>query len=161
MGMLGYYLNFGDIKTHMAYDLVGKELRQKLAEHPGNVNLAMNLAMVYQRMEKEAATMDLYEQIIQWNPKQAVALNNLAWMMLTASNGDLRNKSRALELARKAVAIDPEPQYLDTLAEACFQNGLTEEAIKTIKEAIARTRENREYYESQLRSFLKTGHPID
>ena len=153
MGMLGYYLNFGDIKTHMAYDLVGKELRQKLAEHPGNVNLAMNLAMVYQRMGKEAATMDLYEQIIQWNSKQAVALNNLAWMMLTASNGDLRNKSRALALARKAVAIDPEPQYLDTLAEACFQNGLTEEAVRIIQEAIDRTRENREYYELQLRKF--------
>jgi len=97
--------------------------------------------------------MDLYEQIVQWNPQQAVALNNLAWMMLTASNPDLRNKSRALVLARKAVTIDPEPQYLDTLAEACFQNGLIEEALKIIQEAIHRTRENRDYYESQLRKF--------
>ena len=153
VGMLGYYLNFGDIKTHMAYDLVSKELRQKLAEHPRNVSLAMNLAMVYQQMGKESATMELYERIIQLNPQQAVALNNLAWMMLTASNRDLRNKAKALVLARKAVAIDPEPQYLDTLAEACFQNGLTEEAIKIIEEAIDRTRENREYYESQLRKF--------
>lgn len=152
-GIVGYYLNFGDIKTHMAYDLVTKELRQKLAEHPRNVSLGMNLAMVYQQMGKETASRDLYEQIIQWNPQQAVALNNLAWMMLTASNPDLRNKSRALVLAGKAVAIDPEPQYLDTLAEACFQNGLIEEALKIIQEAIHRTRENRDYYESQLRKF--------
>ncbi len=153
IGFLGYYLNFGDMKTTMAYDLVTKELRRKLAENPGDVRLAMNLAMVYQRMGKEAATMDLYEQILLWNPRQAVALNNLAWMMLTAQKQELRNKKRALALARQAVSLDPEPQYLDTLAEACYQNGLKEEAINIIKEAIRRARDNRAYYESQLMKF--------
>jgi Zn-dependent protease with chaperone function len=153
IGILGYYLNFGDIKRHMTYDLVSKELTRKLEEHPRNVSLAMNLAMVYQRMEKEAETMDLYEQIIQWDPHQAVALNNLAWMMLTAKNSLLRSKSRALSLARQAVALKPTPQFLDTLAEACYQNGLTDEAIRVIQEAIKGADENRDYYESQLRKY--------
>jgi Zn-dependent protease with chaperone function len=151
--VLGYYLNFGEIKTHMAYDMVTTELSRKLEENPGNVNLAMNLAMVYQRMGKEAATMDLYEQIIRWQPQEAVALNNLAWMLLTASNPDLRNNRRALELARSAVALQPAPQFLDTLAEAYYQNGLVNEAIKTIREAIDGAEENREYYEGQLQKF--------
>ncbi len=151
--MLGYYLNFGAIKTHMAYDMVSTELTRKLEEHPGNVRLAMNLAMVYQRMGKEAATMGLYEQIIRWNPQEAVALNNLAWMMLTASNRDLQNRSRALELARRAVALQPVPQFLDTLAEACYQNSLTEEAIEIIRKAIRGATENRAYYESQLQKY--------
>jgi Zn-dependent protease with chaperone function len=153
MGTLGYYLNFGDIKTHMAYDLVTRELTRKLEEHPRNVSLAMNLAMVYQRMGKEAATMDLYEQIIHWNPNEPVALNNLAWMMLTASDLNLRNTARALVLARKAVVLEPAPQFLDTLAEAYYQNGLTDEAVQTIQAAIERTDENRAYYEAQLRKF--------
>ena len=157
IGCLGYYLNFGDMKKHMAYDLVSKELSRKLEEHPRNINLAMNLAMVYQRMGKEAATMDLYEQIIGWNPSQAVALNNLAWMMLTASNPDFRNNPRALTLARKAVALQPAPQFLDTLAEACYQNGLKDEAIQMIQEAILKADENRDYYESQLRKYRFQG----
>ncbi len=153
IGISGYYLNFGDIKSHMAYDLMRKELTRKLEAHPQNVNLAMNLAMVYQRMGKEAETMALYDQIIQWNPSQTVALNNLAWMLLTAKNELLRNNVRALTLARKAVALQPVPQFLDTLAEACYQNGLTDEAIDVIQDAIKRADENRDYYESQLRKY--------
>ena len=153
IGISGYYLNFGDIKSHMAYDLMGKELTRKLEAHPQNISLALNLAMVYQRMGKEAETMGLYDQVIQWNPGQAVALNNLAWMMLTATNPLLRNKARALSLARKAVALQPSPQFLDTLAEACYQNGLTDEAIQVIQEAIKGADENRDYYESQLRKY--------
>ena len=157
IGCLGYYLNFGDLKTHLAYDLVSKELSRKLEEHPRNISLAMNLAMVYQRMGKEAATIALYEQIIGWNPGQAVALNNLAWMMLTASDPDFMNNTRALALARKAVALQPVPQFLDTLAEACYQNGLKDEAIKIIQEAILKADENRDYYESQLRKYRFRG----
>ncbi|MBW2707861.1 MAG: M48 family metalloprotease [Deltaproteobacteria bacterium] len=157
IGCLGYYLNFGDMKTHMAYDLVSRELSRKLEEYPRNIGLAMNLAMVYQRMGKEAATMDLYEQIIQWHPSQAVALNNLAWMMLTASDPDFRNGARALALARKAVVLQPTPQFLDTLAETCYQNGLKDEAIQIIQEAIEKADENRDYYESQLRKYRFRG----
>ena len=157
IGCLGYYLNFGDVKTHMSYALVSKELSRKLEEHPRDINLAMNLAMVYQRMGKEAATMDLYEQIIGWNPSQAVALNNLAWMMLTASNPDFMNNTRALALARKAVALQPVPQFLDTLAEACYQNGLRDEAIQVIQKAILKANENKDYYESQLRKYRLEG----
>jgi Zn-dependent protease with chaperone function len=157
IGILGYYLNFGDIKSHMAYDLMSKELSRKLDEHPRNVSLAMNLAMVYQRTGKEAETMALYDQIIQWNPSQVVALNNLAWMMLKATNPLLRNKTRALALARQAVALQPEPQFLDTLAEACYQNGLTEQAIQVIQGAIKGAKENKGYYENQLQKFRFKG----
>jgi len=153
IGALGYYLNFGGVKAHMAYDLVSRELSAKLEEHPRNVSLAMNLAMVYQRMGKEAETIALYDQIIGWHPNQAVALNNLAWMMLTAKNPLLRNSTRALTLAQKAVALQPAPVFLDTLAEACYRNGLTDEAIQTIRKAIEKATENKSYYESQLQKY--------
>ena len=150
---LGYVLNFGSMKTHLAYGLISGELRRQLEERPGNVNLAMNLAMVYQRMGKEAEAVALYERVIKWNPDQAVALNNLAWLMLTASEPDLRDHVRALALARKAVALHDAPQFLDTLAEASFRNGLMDEAIIKITEAVKKATENRTYYEAQLRSY--------
>ena len=74
-------------------------------------------------------------------------------MLLTAKNPLLRNNTRALSLACKAVAFEPVLQFLDTLAEACYQNGLTNEAVHVIQEAIKGAGENREYYESQLRKY--------
>jgi hypothetical protein len=56
-------------------------------------------------------------------------------------------------LAKRAVALERSPIYLDTLAEAYHVSGYTNEAIKAIDEAIAVARENREYYEKQRRKF--------
>jgi hypothetical protein len=70
--------------------------------------------------------------------------------MLTASEPDLRDNVRALTHAQKAVALQPAPRFLDTLAEACYRNGLIFEAILTIPEAIEEATENRAYYETQL-----------
>ena len=157
IGSLGYLLNFGPMKAHMAYALMSRELSLKLREHPRDVNLAMNLAMVYQRMGKEIESMDMYREIIQWNPRQAVALNNLAWLMLTASEPGLKDKVRALGLARQAVFLQPVPQFLDTLAEACYQNGLNDEAIQVITEAMEKATENKAYYEAQLQKYQQVG----
>jgi hypothetical protein len=43
------------------------------------------------------------------------------------------------------------------LAEAYYVNGFIPEAIKTIEEAIAIAKENRGYYEKQLKKFSASG----
>jgi len=113
--------------------------------------------MVYQWMGKDRETIDTYERIISLDPKRAVALNNLAWVLVTTPDERLRDLDRAVDLARRAVALDRSPGFLDTLAEACFAKGLVQKAIKTIEEAIATATENRSYYEKQLRRFLDPG----
>jgi len=50
---------------------------------------------------------------------------------------------------------------LDTLAEAYFVDGRVEDAIRTIKEALATATENRGYYERQLKRFQKGAWDID
>ncbi|GAH86206.1 unnamed protein product, partial [marine sediment metagenome] len=84
---------------------------------------------------------------------RAVALNNLAWIMVTAPDKDLRDRQRALVLAKEAVKLERSPIFLDTLAEAYYENDLIPEAIDTIKEAISAATEDRNYYEEQLRKF--------
>ena len=110
--------------------------------------------MVYQQMGKYPEAIHAYERVIELDPDQAVSLNNLAWLLVTAPDRELRDKSRALVLARRAVALERSPVFLDTLAEACYVNGRIQEAIELAKEAIARATEDRGYYQKQLEKFL-------
>jgi tetratricopeptide (TPR) repeat protein len=157
----GYFLNFGPVKEHMTYMIIGKALNRQILKEPDNINLYQHLAVVYQRMGKDRETIDTYERIIGLDPGRAAALNNLAWLLATTPDEELRDPDRAVHLARRAVALDRSPEFLDTLAEACFAKGLVQEAIKTIKEAIATATENRIYYERQLKRFSGWGAKLD
>ncbi len=159
MGCLGYFLNFGPVKHHLTYSLAGKVISQQLLKEPDNMRLYQNLAIVYQEMGKDKEAIQTYEKILTFDPDQAVSLNNLAWLLVTASDKELRDEVRSLQLAKKAVSIKRIPVFLDTMAEAYYANGATQEAIKTIKEALALAKEKKEYYKKQLRKFLSSAIP--
>lgn len=159
MGCLGYFLNFGPVKHHLTYSLAGKVIRQQLLKEPDNMRLYQNLAIVYQEMGKEKEAIQTYEKTLALDPDQAVSLNNLAWALVTAADKGLRDEIRGLQLAKKAVSLKRNPVFLDTMAEAYYANGAIQEAIKTIKEALAMAKENREYYKKQLRKFLSSATP--
>jgi membrane associated rhomboid family serine protease/TPR repeat protein len=84
-------------------------------------------------------------QALYWYGKAAVqnsaaAQNNLAWAYATSSDPAIRNPVAALELAQKAVNSEkdhPDPNHLDTLAEAYYVNQKYEEAVETEQQAIA------------------------
>lgn len=154
LACLGYFLNFSSIKQRLAYSMVEKTLGQQIQKEPDNIALYRDLAMVYHHMEEHQEAIKTYEVIIKLDPNQAVCLNNLAWLLVTAPHEELRNSERALELARKADSLEKSPVFLDTLAEAYYANGFTREAVETIEEAIALATENRAYYEKQLKKFL-------
>jgi hypothetical protein len=80
-------------------------------------------------------------------------MNNLAWLLLTVDDERFHDPKRALDLARKAAEIRPRSHILDTLAEAYFQNGMTEMASETGQQALEKSRGNREYYRKQLEKF--------
>ena len=98
-------------------------------------------------------TIGAYEKIILLDPTQPVALNNLAWYLVTTPYEELRNPQRALTLAGQATAMEKSPMFLDTLAEAYYANGLIDEAIVTINKAISLATEDVRYYEKQLKKF--------
>lgn len=101
----------------------------------------------------------VYEKIIQMDPSQAAAYNNLAWYLATAPYPELRDPPRAIILAKRAVEMERSAEFLDTLAEAYYANGETHEAVRIIKEAIAIAKERREYYEGQLDKYMKALSP--
>jgi tetratricopeptide (TPR) repeat protein len=156
LGGVGYALNFSPMKQYLTYSLIGKVINQQLLNEPDNIDLYQNLAMVYQHTGKYGEAIRAYEKIIDLDPNQAIALNNLAWLLVTAPDETMRDKARALDLAKRATSIEKSPVFLDTLAEAYYLNHQNQAAVATIKQAIALAKKNREYYEKQLEKFLSS-----
>jgi Zn-dependent protease with chaperone function len=150
---LGYFLNFSSAKEEMFMEWRESAFRAHLVEDPYNVPLLMALAELTLKAGNIREAAQFYERVLGIDENQPTALNNLAWFLLTAEEVDLRDKRRALLLAERAVALQKVPAFLDTLAEALYQNGYTQEAVVTIREAIALARDNVEYYKRQLLKF--------
>jgi Zn-dependent protease with chaperone function len=151
---LGYLLNFSTIKRDITYALTEGLLSQQVNRDPGNPLLYETLAMMQQQMGNYREAIENYAKVIELQPNNATSLNNLAWLLVTAPDEALRDQVRALDLAKKAVAFERAPVFLDTLAETYYANGLHEEAIDTIREAIRIAKNNQPYYERQLKKFL-------
>jgi Flp pilus assembly protein TadD len=152
MASLGYLTNFSTYKESLTHRLLERALSAQAVKEPSNLLLYENLAMIYHRTGDFKGAIQTYEKILTLEPDQAVSLNNLAWILVTSPDKSLRNPEKALVLARRAVARDRSPMFLDTLAEALYANGLASEATETIKEAISGHGEET-YYEANCGSF--------
>ncbi|MFC1533767.1 M48 family metalloprotease [Thermodesulfobacteriota bacterium] len=151
---LGYLLNFSPVKQVFSYKLASNMLNQQLSEEPDNVLLLQNLAMVYHKMNKYSEAIETYERLLILDRAQAVTLNNLAWLLITSADKELRDPKRALVLAKEAVALEKSPIFLDTLAESHYANGSVHKAIDTIKEAISLEKKDDGYYRKQLNKYI-------
>lgn len=73
-----------------------------------------------------------YRKALKRDPKQAEAMNNLAWVLLQEGEQDA-----ALGWAEQAVKLDPlQPAYLDTLAEIQVVRKALPEARRAIEQAL-------------------------
>jgi Flp pilus assembly protein TadD len=77
------------------------------------------LGLVRERQGRVADAELAYRKAISLNPRQAVALNNLA-MILTVRKGDL---DEALALAQRAVEISPNSAFLGALNRVYVARG--------------------------------------
>lgn len=109
----------------------------------------------YQNGKKYRQALSAYEKSIYYNPNSAEALNNMAWLLATCPDIEIKSPKSALELAKKASALETSPHILDTLAESLYINGFYEEAVKTELKALDLEKNNRTYYEEQLKKFIR------
>ncbi len=107
--------------------------------------------MQHKKMEKKA--LDAYEKGLAFAPVSPELLNNLAWLLLTAADHQLRDPQRALILARSATASKPLGSFLDTLATAYWANGLIVEAVAAEHQAMLVDPAGRDYYQQQVTRF--------
>ncbi len=74
-------------------------------------------------------------QAVKIAPSNAEAHNNLAWLLLTGPN-ELRDPAQALPEARKAVELEPNPYWLNTLGVALYYTGHFAEAIPVLERSL-------------------------
>lgn len=136
-----------------AIDLIKKYLKKK----PGYENnwiklrLALNYDLVGQYKEAE----EVYRLILSKNPNNNIALNNLAWMYLTAKDPKIHRLDEALKLSVKAVKNSPTAANLDTLAEAFFQKKEYHRALKTIERALDIDRQSLDDFKKTKKKIIK------
>jgi Flp pilus assembly protein TadD len=78
-----------------------------------------------------------YRVALRVKPDFANALNNLAWLLSSSPDAELRNGSEAVQLALRACAITQtnEAIKIETLANACAEAGRFEEAVSWAERA--------------------------
>jgi HEAT repeat protein len=96
-----------------------------------NVGVQANAAAALRRVDFDWAAKDL-EDAATKNPKDAQALNDLAWFLATCPEAKFRDGKKAVENAKKACEMSgfKNEYYLDTLAAAHAENKSFDEAVR-------------------------------
>ena len=79
-----------------------------------------------------------FREALRLNPNHASAANNLAWLLATSNDPQLRNAEEAVRWAQRAAEMtgDESPVVLDTLAAAHGAAGRFDQAVEAAKKAI-------------------------
>ena len=115
------------------------EYREGLRVNPTDAGAWHNLGkLLYQQGSRAEGIQDLKESL-RLEPGKVEALNDLAWMLSTAPEANLRDGKRALELALQADKSSGgnDPATLDTLAAAYAENGDYLKALEQARKALA------------------------
>ncbi|MCP4043864.1 MAG: tetratricopeptide repeat protein, partial [Gammaproteobacteria bacterium] len=146
------------IKLYSAYrsmeeDTQGIELlKNRLKDNPRDQGARLALATGHQETGKLDAAMTEYRKILDVNPNNPVALNNLAWLYHE------RNDKKALEIAELAHQAAPENgPILDTVGWLRFHNGKLEQALKALEKAVDKTPDNPEIRYHLAAALAKAG----
>ncbi len=112
--------------------------RQALALRPTFAEAHSNLGTALLLQGKVAEAISEFEATLALTPKSVPTLNNLARLLATAPEENLRDADRAVHLARQAIQLSDgrDPVSFRALAFALAENGEFEEAEKAADEAI-------------------------
>ncbi|HJX25083.1 MAG TPA: tetratricopeptide repeat protein, partial [Chthoniobacterales bacterium] len=97
-----------------------------------------NLGDALLRKQKVEEAIAHYEKALQIDPRSISTLNQLAWVLATNSEAQIRNGAKAIELARQADQLSggKNPIILHTLAAAYAESGRFSQAVETAQDAL-------------------------
>ncbi|ABL64626.1 Tetratricopeptide TPR_2 repeat protein [Chlorobium phaeobacteroides DSM 266] len=132
--MLEGYLFYHIGETKKAVVVLEKALSTKDAkkEKMFYMQASVTLALCFDRLGIPAKSIRIYETILLLDPDNALAMNNLAYIL--SQQGSQLDKAKTLALG--AVAKDPESMvYLDTLGWVYYKLGEYDKAEKALEKA--------------------------
>jgi len=133
------------------YDAAIDFVKNVIKDFPNVSNYHANIGYIYSLKKDFRNAEESFIKSIQLNERNAMALNNLAWLYC---ENDVKIRE-AIEYAKKACDLEPfSDVYLDTLAEAYFKNKEYDKAIEIIKKAL-KINPNYTYLQMQLEKIQK------
>ena len=126
------------VKVHQAVRASGDQaradttLRSMLGERPEDVPLRLYAGDYELSLQRWSAAIGHYRKVVEKQPGNVVALNNLAWAMHQAKD------PAALDAAEKALAAGPGvPAVMDTAGVILVAAGKTERGLELLRKAVA------------------------
>lgn len=119
-------------------DVAVQVLQDGLKANPDSEELHMLLASAHSEQGQIDPAMAAYETTLRLNPRNVLAANNLA-VLLVDHKGDPSSLQKAFALSRDFEREAPHPLFIDTLGWVRFKMGQPEEAIRLMKEAVAKS----------------------
>jgi tetratricopeptide (TPR) repeat protein len=107
--------------------------RAALLIQPNDADCHTVLAIALDEKGQSPEAIEHYQKALEISPQSISALNNLAWLLATASDASLRNGSRAIQFARQADQLSggANALVLRTLAAAYAEAGQFGKAIES------------------------------
>ena len=112
-----------------APDRAADSLRTWLGQHPDDADAAQVLASLDIAAKRYPGAERALQTVLDKRPNDAVALNNLAWVL------QLRGDERARGLAQRAYAVAPSPEAADTLGWIMTARGDAGNAVALLRQA--------------------------
>jgi serine/threonine protein kinase/Flp pilus assembly protein TadD len=127
-----------------ARHLKANEHAQALTDYSKSIELKagcpdgwFNRGVCYMVLKEWDKALSDFSKAIELNPKHAGSLNNLAWLLATCADLQLRDPQRAVELANKAVELAPkEWTHWNTLGAAHYGAGNWKEAVAALEKSM-------------------------
>ena len=140
-GLSALYANVGSSGTQQSIQWL--EQAAKLAKAAGGPDAnqleavaLLQIGNLYYKENDFSKSTEYFEKALLLIPNNASAMNNAAYLI--AKSGS--NLTRAVELARKAVELNPNTDdFLDTLGFALLKDGKPSEAMEPLQKAIVLT----------------------
>jgi tetratricopeptide (TPR) repeat protein len=121
-------------------DIAVQVLEEGLKANPESEELHMLLASAHSEQGQIDLAIAAYETTLRLNSRNLLAANNLA-VLLVDYKRDPSSLQRAFSLSRDFEKEAPHPLFIDTLGWVRFKMGQQEEAIRLMKDAVAKSPE--------------------
>ena len=111
----------------------------RVENEPNNIGARNTFGVLLVQKHQTGAAIEQWETALALNPNDGNAQSNLAWVFATAPDASLRNGSRAVDLAKRALKLagGVNPILHRTLAAAYAEAGRFDDAIATAERGYA------------------------
>ncbi len=155
---IGLMMRVGETLNQKGDTKAAIEVVQKAqAASPNSVIPSLTLAVLWDQAGESAKSKPLYEKVLQVEPDNPMALNNLAFVM--AEDGS--SLDEALTMAQKAKQKLPQnPEVSDTLGWIYIKKNLSDNAISIFRDLVSKHPERATYQYHLAMAYFQKGDKV-